>query len=233
MVNFRKIESALKKVKKYKTSAEKAAETKAHTKRMADMQLYLDLSSEKKNLLMDCLLNAFDPDTSKKILEKGVVIFVYRIESLESIEKDLQKAGIEFKSILSKHSAKKRGEIEDWFCSSPANKVVLIGEAGGQSLNLHATNEIILYNIPNGYGPFKQTIGRIARGFGKYDTYNIHTITILDSMDEYKQILISSKKELENELLTADSIKVKGVSTFNADVLKRIRKKLLWKAKNS
>jgi SNF2 family DNA or RNA helicase len=161
-------------------------------------------------------------------MEKGVVVYVKLLEVLKTLQEDLDREGIEYKTITGAVNAKNRAKINEWFCSNPENRVIFISLAGGQSLNLHATNEIILYNIPNGYGPFKQIIGRIARGFGKYTKYNIHTIVVEDSIDAYYQILLSSRKELENELLTADSILLKEVQSFDLKVLKKVRERLLW-----
>ena len=65
--------------------------------------------------------------------------------------------------------------------------------------------------------------------FSKYDYFNIHFITVEDSIDEYSQILLSAKKELEEELLSADTIPLKGEKVFNQLVLKKISEGLLWR----
>lgn len=221
---------AINKVEKNKkTAAEKKEETMACSKRLAELELYLDLSEEKRALLLDCILNTIDDTTGKKILEKGIVLYARRIEVVPTIVGDLEKNNMEVRSITGKTTSKQRIKVEDWFCGDPKNKVIIISDAGGQSINLHATNELVLYNIPNGFGKYKQVVGRIARGFGIYDTYNVHIVSIEDSLDIYKQVLISSKKELEFELLKSDTIPVKGVDSFNGNVMKAIKKKLLWK----
>ena len=75
-------------------------------------------------------------------------------------------------------------------------------------------------------------MGRVARMFSKYEDvgFNVHFITVLDSIDEYSQILLSAKKEFEEELLSADTIPLKEEKSFNQNVLKKIRQHILWKA---
>jgi hypothetical protein len=50
-----------------------------------------------------------------------------------------------------------------------------------------------------------------------------------DSIDEYSQILLSAKKELEEEILSADTIPLREEKSFNNLLLKKIRQGLLWK----
>ena len=112
----------------------------------------------------------------------------------------------------------------------PSKSVVLFSQAGGESIDLNSTNELILYNTPRGPGKFAQTIGRICRGFGDYNSFNIREVVVDETLDEYEQILLSSKKELEKTILEADTIPLKhNVDSFDLDVLKKIRATMLWK----
>ena len=99
-------------------------------------------------------------------------------------------------------------------------------------MNLQATNEIILYNVTAKYN---QVIGRIVRNFSKFESqgrsFYIHYVIVDETLDEYKPILLSSKKELEEEILHADTINLKETGSFNMLLLKEVRKQLLWKTK--
>ena len=112
---------------------------------------------------------------------------------------------------------------------------MLISQAAGESLNLNGTNEIILYDLPKGPGKFNQTIGRIARCFSRFEVENrsfyIHYVIVDETLDEYKPILLSAKKQLEEEILHADTISLKEMGSFDAMLLKEVRKELLWKTK--
>lgn len=224
-----KIENALEKINKNKTktSKDKAKETRLYIQRLGDMQLFIDKSSVKRKLLWKTIIKK-DNDNIP-LIKKGLIIYIERLEVLEIIKTDLEKKNIECKYVTSKVPQKERGQICKWFKDNPSNKVVLISACGGESLNLNATNEMILYNVPKGAGKFTQLIGRVDRSFGAFHEFNIKFIIIKNSIDEYMQILLSSKKELELEILTQDVIPIKEVTSFDYKILQKIRKDLLWK----
>lgn len=218
-----------------KSYEEKAAETRQHSARLADMQQYVDLSTEKRALLLDIILNGKSSDTDEPLLKKGVIVYIKFLDVIDRISEDLKLAGVEHLIITGKTSSKKRGEVEVEFKGNPESKVVLISNAAGESLNLNATNEIILYDLPDGPGKYSQVIGRIARSFSHFEdagrSFYIHYVIVDETLDEYKPILLSSKKQLEEDILHADTISLKETGSFNAFMLKEIRKKMLWKSK--
>ena len=218
-----------------KSYEEKAAETRQHSARLVDMQQYVDLSTEKRVLLLDIILNGKSSDTDEPLLKKGVIVYIKFLDVIDRISEDLKLAGVEHLIITGKTSSKKRGEVEVEFKGNPESKVVLISNAAGESLNLNATNEIILYDLPDGPGKYSQVIGRIARSFSHFEdagrSFYIHYVIVDETLDEYKPILLSSKKQLEEDILHADTISLKETGSFNAFMLKEIRKKLLWKSK--
>ena len=92
-----------------------------------------------------------------------------------------------------------------------------------------------MYDLPKGPGKFNQTIGRIARCFSKFEeqgrSFYIHYVIVDETLDEYKPILLSSKKELEEEILHADTIDLKEVKSYDGMMLKYIRQEKLWKTR--
>ena len=227
---------ALKKVEENKKSyEEKAQETRKCQARLPEMQLYVDLSVEKRALLMDLILNGKSSDSDESLLNKGVIVYVNLLEVVKQIAKDLEKAGIDYYVIEGKTNQKSRGKIASEFKSNPNSKVIIITDAAGESLNMNGTNEIILYDLPKGSGKFNQILGRIARNFSSFErqgrSFYIHYVIVDDTLDEYKPILLSSKKELEAQILKADTIPLKEQGSFDNIVLKKIRQELLWKTK--
>lgn len=208
---------------------ERAAETRAHSARLADMQRYVDMSVEKRAELIN-VLNSKASDCDLLIKEKGALVFTRLLEVAETLKDDIEKAGITCYMITSKQPQKQRAKVVESFKKDSSNTVVIISEAGGESVSLQTTNEIIMYNVPRGPGKWTQVLGRVARMFSKYEEFNVHFVTVLDSIDEYSQILLSAKKELEEELLSADTIPLKEEKSFNQMVLKKIRQHVLWKA---
>lgn len=215
--------------------AERAEETRKHSARLADMQRYVNMTEEKVSLLLDLIRNGKSSDSEETLLEKGVIVYVEYLEVIAYIAEILKEEGIDCYVIQGKTKQKERGIISDEFKENPESKVVLISQAAGESLNLNGTNEIILYDLPKGPGKFNQTIGRIARCFSKFEaegrSFYIHYIIVDETLDVYKPILLSSKKELEEEILHADTIDLKEVGSFDAMLLKEIKQVLLWKTK--
>lgn len=214
---------------------ERAAETKAHSARLVDMQRFVDMSQEKRNLLLDIVLNGKSSDSDETLLEKGVIVYIEYLDVIAKVAEDFRNNGIECFVIQGSTKEKDRGLISEDFKKNPESKVVLISQAAGESLNLNGTNEIILYDLPKGPGKFNQTIGRIARCFSKFEdegrSFYIHYVIVDETLDVYKPILLSSKKQLEEDILHADTIDLKETGSFDAMLLKEIRKELLWKTK--
>lgn len=217
----------------YEKIEAKKEETRKHTQRLADMQKYVDLSQEKIDLLTDVILNEVDEE-GVKIFDKGVIVYIFGLDAVEAVSTHLTSLGIQIYQITSKTSQKKRETISAEFMSDPYRKVVLFSQAGGESIDLNSTNELILYNTPKGPGKFSQTIGRICRGFGDFTSFNIREIVVEETLDEYQQVLLSSKREVERTILNSETIPLKkNVDSFDLDVLKKMRQYMLWKSGKS
>ena len=227
---------ACKKVEENKKSyQEKAQETRQCSARLADMQRYVDMSEEKRRLLYDLILNGKSSDTDETLLQKGAIVYIKFLDVITKVFEDLKEMGIDCYIIQGSTKESKRGDIAAKFKGDPNSKVVIISKAAGESLNLNGSNEIILYDLPDGPGQYGQVVGRIARSFSRFEnegrSFYIHYVIIDETLDEYKPILLSSKKELEEEILHADTINLKGQGSFNSMLLKELRKQMLWKTK--
>ena len=227
---------ANKKVEENKKSyQEKAQETKQHSARLVDMQRHVDMSEEKRLLLLDLIMNGKSSDSDETLLEKGVIVYIEYLDVIAQVSKDLERNNIEHFVIQGSTKESKRGEIAVEFKGNPNSRVVLISNAAGESLNLNGTNELILYDTPKGPGKYSQIIGRVVRSFSKFEnegrSFYIHNVIVDETLDVYKPILLSSKKQLEEDILHADTISLKEVKSFDAMLLKEIRKELLWKTK--
>lgn len=227
---------ANKKVEEYRDIyKERAEETKKHSARLAEMQRYVNMSDEKRRLLLDLVFNGKSSDSNETLLEKGVIIYIEYLDVIAQVAEDFKSKGVDCFVIQGSTKEKDRGLISDEFKANPNSKVVLISQAAGESLNLNGTNEIILYDLPKGPGKFNQTIGRIARCFSKFEeqgrSFYIHYVIVDETLDEYKPILLSSKKELEEEILHADTIDLKEVKSYDGMMLKYIRQEKLWKTR--
>lgn len=229
--------------KNKKTYQEKAQETKQHSARLAEMQKYVDMSEEKRNLLLDIILNGKCPDDeNESILHRGVLVYCSFLDVIDVISEDFKKAGINHYVITGETDIKKRGAVSKEFKKNPENTVVVISPACSESLNLNGTNILVMYSVGgsgiSSPGKYSQLLGRICRGFSerfnseKDSKFYILQCIVEDTCDEYAGILLSSRKELEEDILHADTIPLKeNIGSYNSKILKEIRKKMLWKEK--
>ena len=225
---------ACKKVDENKKSyEEKAKETRQHSARLVEMQRYVDMSIEKRGLLLKMLKTAKCPDNANEgILDRGVVIYVKYLEVIDTLDKDLIRAGINHLIITGKTKQEDRERIVKEFRSDPSNTVIIVSDCASESISLHVTNILIMYNCPGSAGRANQIWGRTARFGSEYDKFYIFYVIVDDTIDQYFPILLSSKKELEEEVLKADYIDLKEeAQSFDSRILKEIRKELLWKTK--
>jgi SNF2 family DNA or RNA helicase len=221
--------------KNKKTYEEKAQETKQHSARLAEMQRYVDMSEEKRNLLMDLVLNGRSSDSDESLLDKGVIIYIEFLDVIKQVAEDLKNKGVSVSVIQGSTKEKDRGSIAKDFKENPNNKVVIISNAAGESLNINGSNELVLFDLPKGWGKYMQILGRAVRSFSRFEnegrSFYIHYVIVEDTLDVYKPVLLSSKKQLEEDILHADTINLKGTGSFDAELLKKIRKDMLWKEK--
>lgn len=225
---FNKLKKANKIVSDTKSLAqEKRDKTLEKYKSISELQAFIDKSEEKRKLLLEVITTSTDEISNKNILEKGVVVYIKLLEVIKLIEEDFTKNNIEFKTITGAVTVSKRIKIVDWFNDDPTNKVLIISDAGGESLDIRSTDQIVLYNIPSGVRAFTQTIGRVCRG--GFEKADIRLIQVADSIDCYMSELISSRRELQMELLHYSNIPLGQINSFNKDLLSAVKKKLLWK----
>ncbi len=198
-------------------------------KRLPHMQEYCDESQEKKDKFIEVVKTTLCKETNKPIIKKGVIVYARLVNTVKLLGSLAKENGIEYKCITGATSIKKRGETEDWFKDNPRNKIVFISDAGGASLNLNATNELILYSIPTSYRKAVQVLGRVCRDFGEFDKFNIHLIMVEGAIDEYNKELLSSKSTIENDLLNADTIAVGDNKQYTKEIFTQVRADLLWR----
>jgi len=219
-------------LKKHQNQAKKERPKKLKIgKILPAIQEYLDNSEEKQKTFLKVILNTFDQEENKSIRDKGIVVYIRFLKTLKTLQELCVSEGIKCKAITGNTTVNSRRNIEKWFTEDPANKIVFISDAGGASLNLNVTNEIILYTIPSSCKRFKQVIGRIARQFGHYLKFNIRRIMVKGALDEYNAELLGSKASIENDLLNTNTIPILNESSYEKDVFKRVRGEILWRTK--
>lgn len=109
--------------------------------------------------------------------------------------------------------------------------VVIMSQAGRQSRNLQAVNNLIIYNLPFSIGDILQCTGRICRMDSRYSSQNIYILTVRRSIDSYKFILFRDHLHLVESVLGDEC---KGTLLCDSEAIDRtkmyaIKHSNLWK----
>lgn len=165
--------------------------------------------------------------------EKGVVVYSNYLDNIDILKDACSELEMETYCISGSTSSKDREKFKDSFMENPKNKVMIITDAGGQSLNLQATNEIIFYSMAMNPKKFYQTIGRICRLYSKYDEFKVHVLLAdaneCGGIDRYKYTFLKSNSELIKELLQNFVLPTDDLTEkFNYYLLQSFRQSMLW-----
>ena len=204
-------------------------DAKVHAARFADLQHVVDKSKEKIKLYIKAI---------KPHLKEGLITYCHYHETIDTLSKVFDKLNLDYKVIHGQITTKERKNIKEWFNSNPSNKILLITNAGSQSLNLQSVNNMFFYDMPSGFGQFSQAKGRVERLFSKHVDFHIHFIlTDLEidgktdgTIDAYKYELISSYGELTQTVLNADEVPKSQLTSFNKKMLEKFKKSMLWRS---
>lgn len=243
-IQYRKAESELSDYEPYKKAAkgvlevlrkgskpkeeeewdEDTGEPKSYSARMCDAQFVVNNDVNKIELFRQEIMAQRD---------RGVLVYCSHHDTVELLTETLNEMGVECGRITGKTSSPNREKTKKWFCSAPQNKVLIITQGGGQSLNLQATNRLIFYDIPFGIGNYVQVLGRVARYFSNFKTFEITFITMSKTVDEYKMAYIEHNSEPIMAVLQNKMGSKLDIPSYNDYVLSRLRQELVWMKKES
>lgn len=217
------VSGTLEEYKDRKIDKEGIKQKKSHSARMLDAQYVLDSAKETQNEFMKLIYNVYD---------RGVLVYGNYHKTLDIIKHNLDRANILYKSIDGKVSIKDRKDNKDWFSDDPRYKVICLSKAGAQSLNLQATNNLIIYNSPFTIGEMQQLIGRVARLNSKYKEFNIYfllpQIKGKPTLNCYKYNYAAANKNIVCNLFDNDNMYDSALLEFNSNILRNMRRETLW-----
>ena len=190
--------------------------------RLIQLQYLVDRSLAKRQKLYQ-LANV--------IKEKGFVLYVPFYESLAQVEDTLKYVqDLEIRTYSGKDVDEDKDKNKAWFQKDPKNKCLIITQAGGASLNLQVTNQMIFYGLPNGFGAISQAIGRVVRLFSSFKTFHIHFLLNEHTVDKYKYVCFLMYDEIIRSLMNNKMIKLEKPINFNNDIKAEIRRDVCWRS---
>lgn len=158
-------------------------------------------------------------DILEECADMKVIIYSQYEKMISIIEEDLKKAKIKCVRITGKENkAKDREKAKELFQDSESGvNVILITAAGGESINLHAAEQIIYVENPWSYGDYVQLNGRAVRIGSRNKSVLITHLTSRKSgggktIDNYRLDKLRSKKRLSD---TVSGETIKGGLKFN------------------
>jgi superfamily II DNA or RNA helicase len=192
---------------------------KSHSARIIDAQHAVNSDRSKLKAFREQILVQKD---------RGVLVYCTHYQTLDLLSNELDEIGVEHRRITGKMQKKAREQSKDWFNESPKDKVLFITAGGGQSLNLQSTNRLLFYDIPFGIGNYIQILGRVARYFSVFKTFEISYIVVENTIDEYKLHYIQHNAEPIIAVLGNKVGAWEDLPPFNDFVLTKLRRKLVW-----
>lgn len=216
-----RMSEATEKVYVERASGVCAGGVKQHSTRLLDLQYCVNASPEKMRLFREYV---------GQNVSSGILVYVAYYETLSVLESVLKVMDVPYDSITGDKTSKKRLAAKEWFVRQPENKVLFLTRAGGQSLNLQATNKILFYDIPLGVGNFIQTMGRVVRHFSEFNQFDITFAALEETVDAYKYELVTAHRELIEKMFNNETVPEGAIAkSFEGAVLARLRNAYLWK----
>lgn len=112
--------------------------------------------------------------------------------------------------------------------------ILLITGAGGESLNLQTSNQIVFFNLPFKVDEFIQVVGRIARMDSEHTHMDVFILEVKDSIDTYKRLLLrhhSDKIKTVQSVSSPNLMSTKD-SMNDYELIARMRRDLLWRLRS-
>ena len=203
-----------------RVDGEKSEELEHHSARMNALQDLVNNDRNKQALLLGAV---------RERLSGGVIVYCSYYESLDIVADLLNRRGIPYNMINGKMTTPQREEAKKWFVDDPRGKVFLITTAGGQSLNLQATNKLIMYDIPFSIGHYIQIMGRVVRLFSEFKSFEIVFVGLKGTIDEYKMTYVEQHREPIMAVLGNKIGSSVDLPKYNSYLLDELRKSLMWR----
>lgn len=166
------------------------------------------------------------------LMKKGEPILIYfdYKDALERIKYILNetKGFLGLKQILEvsgEINQKQREKVEEQI---DKGTIVLVTQAGTESINLQKANTVVFYDIPFAVQTFIQMVGRVTRMDSKYDHQDIYFIEAEGTSDTYRRILLQMNGQLINQIFGKVNTLPLEMKFIDKKRSKQLRDALLW-----
>lgn len=166
-------------------------------------------------------------DTVREVIQYGVIVYCDEYKTLNPVYKVLTHFGFEVLKYTGKQTTRQNDKSMDEFVSNPKNKILLISRVAGASLNLQATNRLIMFDMPSHIGAVQQLMGRVARKYSEYDSYYIYLLITKGTVEEYWFKYITMYAEPLKKLFN-NGLVPQGIPTYDEFLKKQLINDTVW-----
>lgn len=207
-------------VKAAKGIVEDSDDLRNFVNRLHPLQRVVDNSDIKLQRFKNALIRY------KKRSQGCLVYFAIR-DSLTELQRILP---FDVEVITGSTSQKDRFRIKDEFVK---DKILFCTAAGAKTLNFHAVDTVMFYNIPFEIELFIQMIGRIARPFvSEFEKIKVIMPYVNNTIDVYRAELNKSNAELVQFTTGSPNIPME-IKAKRRSALIKLRRDLLWRIKKA
>lgn len=128
---------------------------------------------------------------NNELQKEAVLVYSHWERTVSLIHTYLQAKGFKVGRITGKEDDEQRAEAREKLQRGEL-QVLVIDDAGGESLNMQAAKAIIFYDLPWSAGDYIQAVGRIRRLMGGANKLVYH-LMVPDSIDHYKWEVLERK----------------------------------------
>lgn len=210
---------------------------KNYAVRVNDLQRVVDNSSEKYSdkTKVSSKEQLLITELCKVIPDHACLVYTELTDSVQRL-KDLfirlKKLGQPIHNIYlitGNTSFKERAIVED---NLQKSDIVIITQAGSESINLQKSDTMFLYDAPFSIKTVIQLIGRVTRTDTKFPKQYIHFIEAVGTVDTYRRLNISKNGALINALFGEVETLPVELTIIDNKMQQKLRDKLLWSYKN-
>lgn len=161
----------------------------------------IDLKYERLKQLLRDIVNGGDKVLVYSNYRYTIDILIERLRREEGFGKDILR-------FTGTENFAERAKALELFAKDEDYKIILVNNAGSNSLNFQTASYVIFIDLPLSYGQYMQTVGRVARLFSRKPQVTIINLTYKDSIEEWKLKLIQRKRDLTEKILGKQEIPV-------------------------
>lgn len=183
------------------------------------------VSSKLPNIQVDSKFEIFWQALEEVLAENStskIIIFAYFRDTIEHIQEQLRKRGVDSKAIHGGYKVSDRNQIIEEFRENPGCRVLISSDVGSEGLDFQFCDTIFNYDLPWNPMRVEQRIGRIDRFGQKSERIRIYNLVLEDTIESrilyrlYERIQIFERSIGDIEVILGDQVRSLREAIFSS-----------------